>query len=94
MQQLISGLYGIHDMKPFRPLFGKSEEDRKKLQHFELYVSAALHPVVSIHPVSKQRFCSSIRSSPSASTAWTNMKAAPCSTSFPPGPGPGIPVPP
>src|SRR5476651_656376 len=36
MQQLISGLEGIHDMKPFRPLFGKSEEERKKLQHFEL----------------------------------------------------------
>ena len=41
MQQFISGLEGIHDMKPFRPLFGKSDEERKKLQHFELYVSAS-----------------------------------------------------
>ena len=52
MQQLISGLEGIHDMKPFRPLFGKSEEERKKLQHFELMYPPQLHPVVRIHPVS------------------------------------------
>jgi len=31
MQQLISGLYAIHDMKPFRPLFGQGLEERKKL---------------------------------------------------------------
>ena len=44
MQQLISGLYAIHDMKPFRPLFGQSLEDRKKLQHFELHIPAAASP--------------------------------------------------
>jgi taurine dioxygenase len=55
MQQFISGLEGIHDMKPFRPLFGKSDEDRKKLQHFELMYPPQLHPVVSIHPVSKKK---------------------------------------
>ena len=55
MQQFISGLEGIHDMKPFRPLFGKSEEERKKLQHFELMFPPQLHPVVSIHPVSKKK---------------------------------------
>ena len=52
LQQFICGLEGIHDMKPFRPLFGKSEEERKKLQHFELVYPPQLHPVVRIHPVS------------------------------------------
>jgi taurine dioxygenase len=55
LQQLVSGLEGIHDMKPFRPLFGKSEEERKKLQHFELLYPPQLHPVVRIHPVSGRK---------------------------------------
>src|SRR5579863_4473659 len=55
IQLLISGLEGIHDMKPFRPLFGKSEEERKKLQHFELMYPPQLHPVVRIHPVSGRK---------------------------------------
>ena len=55
MQQFISGLEGIHDMKPFRPLFGKSEEDRKRLQEFELKYPPQLHPVVRIHPVSGKK---------------------------------------
>jgi taurine dioxygenase len=55
MQQFISGLEGIHDMKPFRPLFGKTDEERRKLQHFELMYPPQLHPVVRIHPVSGKR---------------------------------------
>jgi taurine dioxygenase len=55
MQQLISGLEGIHDMKPFRPLFGKTQEERQKLQHFELMYPPQLHPVVRIHPVSGKK---------------------------------------
>ena len=55
MQQLISGLYAIHDMKPFRPLFGQGLEERKKLQHFELQYPPQLHPVVRIHPVSDRK---------------------------------------
>lgn len=55
MQQFVSGLEGIHDMKPFRPLFGTSEEERKKLQHFELMYPPQLHPVVRIHPVSGRK---------------------------------------
>jgi taurine dioxygenase len=55
MQQYISGLYAIHDMKPFRPLFGKSLEERKKLQQFELQYPPQLHPVVRIHPVSGRK---------------------------------------
>jgi taurine dioxygenase len=55
MQQYISGLHAIHDMKPFRPLFGQSLEDRKKLQQFELMYPPQLHPVVRIHPVSGRK---------------------------------------
>jgi taurine dioxygenase len=52
---LISGLEAVHDMKPFRPLFGKSEDERRKLQQFELIYPPHLHPVVRIHPVSGRK---------------------------------------
>jgi taurine dioxygenase len=55
MQQFICGLEGVHDMKPFRPLFGSSEEDRKRLQKFELMYPPQRHPVVRIHPVSGRK---------------------------------------
>ncbi len=55
MQNYIAGLDGIHDMKPFRPLFGKTEDERKNLQHFELQYPPQLHPVVRIHPVSGRK---------------------------------------
>lgn len=55
LQQFISGLEGIHDMKPFRPLFGQSDEERKRLQEFELKYPPQLHPVVRIHPVSGKK---------------------------------------
>jgi taurine dioxygenase len=55
MQHLISGLEAIHDLKPFRALFGGSEEDRKNLQHFELLYPPQVHPVVRIHPVSGRK---------------------------------------
>ena len=55
MQRYICGLVAIHDMKPFRPLFGHSLEDRKKLQQFELMYPPQLHPVVRVHPVSGRK---------------------------------------
>ena len=55
MQQFISGLESIHDLKPFRALFGDSEEDRKNLQHFELLYPPQVHPVVRLHPVSGRK---------------------------------------
>jgi taurine dioxygenase len=55
MQQYVSGLEAIHDMKPFRPLFGNSEADRKRLQHFELLYPPQVHPVVRVHPVSGRK---------------------------------------
>jgi taurine dioxygenase len=55
MQQFISGLEAIHDLKPFRALFGSSEEDRKNLQRFELLYPPQVHPVVRLHPVSGRK---------------------------------------
>jgi taurine dioxygenase len=55
MKQFISGLEAIHDLKPFRALFGTSEEDRKSLQHFELLYPPQVHPVVRVHPVSGRK---------------------------------------
>ena len=55
MKELIEGLEGVHDLKPFRALFGDSEEDRKNLQHFELMYPPQLHPVVRLHPVSGRK---------------------------------------
>ncbi len=46
MQQFISGLEAIHDIKPFKPLFGDGEDDRKRLQHFESLYPPRVHPVV------------------------------------------------
>jgi taurine dioxygenase len=55
MRQFISGLEAIHDLKPFRALFGDGEEDRRKLQRFELIYPQQAHPVVRIHPVSGRK---------------------------------------
>jgi taurine dioxygenase len=55
MKQFISGLEAIHDLKPFRALFGNSEEERKNLQHFELLYPPRVHPVVRIHPMSRRK---------------------------------------
>jgi taurine dioxygenase len=55
MQQFISGLDAIHDLKPFRALFGNSLEDRKRLQEFELAYPPQVHPVVRVHPVSGRK---------------------------------------
>jgi taurine dioxygenase len=55
MQRYISGLLAIHDMKPFRPLFDQSLEERKKLQQFELKYPPQFHPVVRVHPVSGRK---------------------------------------
>ena len=55
MREFVSGLEGVHDLKPFRALFGDSEEDRKNLQRFELQYPPQLHPVVRVHPVSGRK---------------------------------------
>jgi len=55
MQRFISGLEAIHDLRPFRTLFGDSEEDRKNLQRYELMYPPRVHPVVRVHPVSGRK---------------------------------------
>ena len=55
MQQFISGLEAVHDFKPFKALFGTSEEERKNLQRYEMLYPPQLHPVVRVHPVSGRK---------------------------------------
>ena len=55
MKEFISGLEAIHDLKPFRTLFGNTEDDRRRLQHFELMYPPQVHPVVRVHPVSGRK---------------------------------------
>ncbi len=55
MKTLISGLEAIHDIKPFRALFGDGEEDRKALAHFESLYPPMVHPVVRVHPVTGRK---------------------------------------
>ena len=55
MQDFISGLEAIHDIKPFRALFGDSKEDRLKLQEYERRFPPPTHPVVRVHPISGRK---------------------------------------
>ncbi|WP_428102189.1 TauD/TfdA dioxygenase family protein [Candidatus Rariloculus sp.] len=55
LQRFICGLEAIHDICPFRALFGDSEEDRRKLQRYELRYPPQVHPVVRVHPVSGRK---------------------------------------
>ena len=80
LRQFISGLEAIHDLKPFRALFGDSEEDRRNLQHFELLIRRRCTRWCAFTPCRDGRCCSSIRSSPSRSRIWTSARAARCST--------------
>jgi taurine dioxygenase len=55
MQRFISGLEAIHDIKPFKTLFGDSDEDRDTLRHYERLYPPQVHPVVRVHPVSGRK---------------------------------------
>ena len=55
LQKLVSGLEAVHDLRPFRALFGDSEADRRRLQRYELEYPPRAHPIVRIHPVSNKR---------------------------------------
>lgn len=55
MQRFISGLEAIHDILPFKKLFGTSEGERKQLQRYELEFPPQVHPVVRVHPVSGRK---------------------------------------
>ncbi len=55
MQRFVSGLEAIHDIKPFRSIFGDTDEERRELQHYELLYPPRVHPVVRVHPVSGRK---------------------------------------
>ncbi len=55
MQRFVSGLEAIHDLRPFRALFGDSEDDRKALQRYELMYPPRTHPIVRVHPISRRK---------------------------------------
>ena len=55
MQRFISGLEAIHDIKPFRVLFGDASEDRERLHEHERRFPPRAHPVVRVHPVSGRK---------------------------------------
>ena len=55
MQRFISGLEAIHDIKPFKVLFGDSPEAREQLVEYEKRFPPCVHPVVRVHPVTGRR---------------------------------------
>ena len=55
MQRFVSGLEAVHDIRPFKALFGTTEAERRKLQAYELQFPPYVHPVVRIHPVSGRK---------------------------------------
>ena len=54
-QQLISGLEGIFDFKPFRTLFGNSADDHRRLRELEEQYPLRNHPIVRLHPESGRK---------------------------------------
>lgn len=55
MQAFLSGLEAIHDFKPFRMLFDRTEEGRRKLHEYENLYPPVTHPVVTEHPVTGRK---------------------------------------
>jgi taurine dioxygenase len=55
MQHFISGLEAIHDIRPFKALFGHTEQERETLHRYEMRFPPQVHPVVRIHPVSGRK---------------------------------------
>ena len=55
MQAFISGLEAVHDIKPFKAIFGDTPEDRVLLQDYEFRYPPVTHPVVRVHPVTGRK---------------------------------------
>ena len=55
MKRHIHGLEALHDFKPFRSLFGKTPEHRRRLRELEDEFPNPWHPVVRVHPVTGRR---------------------------------------
>jgi taurine dioxygenase len=55
MQRFVSGLEAIHDIKPFKVLFGSSPGERDRLHEYEKTFPPRTHPVMRVHPVSGRK---------------------------------------
>jgi taurine dioxygenase len=55
MRRVIDGLKAVHDFKNFRVLFGKGEEDQKRLREMEERYPNPAHPVARTHPVTGRK---------------------------------------
>ena len=55
MQSFISGLEAVHDIKPFKAIFGDAAQDRTLLQDYERRYPPVVHPVVRVHPVTDRK---------------------------------------
>jgi taurine dioxygenase len=55
MKRFIDGLQAVHDFKNFRALYGKSDEDQRKLHRMEELYPNPTHPVVRTHPVTGRK---------------------------------------
>ncbi len=51
MQSLVSGLEAVHDFKPFRGLFPKTQEGLERMRKYEDIYPPVTHPVVTVHPI-------------------------------------------
>ena len=55
IRRLIDGLEAVHDIVPFKRLFGESAADREKLQAYERQFPPQRHPIVRVHPVTGRK---------------------------------------
>ena len=55
MRRTIDGMNAVHDFKNFRTLYGKGDDDQKRLRRMEEMYPNPTHPVVRTHPVTGRK---------------------------------------
>lgn len=55
LKTMIDGLTAVHDFKPFRALYGDSDQDRDKLRNMEQLYPNPTHPMVRTNPESGRK---------------------------------------
>jgi len=55
MRRTIDGMNAVHDFKNFRTLYGKGDDDQKRLRRMEELYPNPTHPVVRTHPVTGRK---------------------------------------
>jgi taurine dioxygenase len=55
MRAFVDNLQAVHDFKNFRVLFGRGEEDRKRLRKMEQLYPNPTHPVARTHPATGRK---------------------------------------